>query len=154
MWQFTAIVVGRGWLVDVTTWVLSARLQGVLSPWASQQQARAELRQSHQCSSHWGAWPRTGGRCVAVSQGTLEIPAAPFAGEGMVFWEEGGSVVGERSGLTPPPGELGFSLPGLEGLCLEGDSKPGTILMSPRPTCLWGSLGCFCPCLGFTAYTI
>lgn len=59
MWQFTAIVVGKGgWLVDVTTRALSAWLREVCSPWVTEQQARAELQQSGQRSSCRGAWPR------------------------------------------------------------------------------------------------
>lgn len=39
---------GKGGLVDVTTWALSAWLQGVHCPWVTQQQAKAELQQDHQ----------------------------------------------------------------------------------------------------------
>lgn len=56
-----------------------------------------------------------------------------------------GSVVGEKSGLTLSPGELGFSLSRLEGPCLEGDSKPGTILIPPPPLASGGPVAASVP---------
>lgn len=71
-------------------------------------------------------------------------------------WPSGrraGLAVGEGSGLILPSGELGFSLSSLERLCLESDSKSGTILMSPPSLASGCSYGCFCSRLGFNSCT-
>lgn len=132
--------------MDVITWALSAWLQGVRSPWTTQQQARAELPQPHQCSRHWGAWPRAGGTAVWLfPKGPWRYLQPHLQGKVWSSGRRAGSVVGERSGLIPPPGELVFSLPGLEGPCLEGDSKPGTILMPPPPLASGGPVAASVP---------
>lgn len=135
MWQFTAIVVGSGGVGGRHNLGFICLAAG-----------------SPQPLGHSGA----SGRAAAVCQlrscwgdglGLWLFPKGPWRYlqphlQGKV-WPSGrrvGSAVGERPGLIPPPGELGFSLPGFEGPCLEGDSKPGTILMPPPPLASGGVL--------------
>lgn len=86
-------------MVDVTAWALSSPAVGTPQPpgylTARQSGAVADLIEPLQ---QLGAWPRVGGTIVQWLSfpGTLEIPAALIAGEGMAFGRRTGSVVGGR----------------------------------------------------------
>lgn len=90
MWQFTAIVVGRGggwWTSSLGLYLPGCRESAGPGPLSSKpgQSCRSPISAAATGEHGLGLADHR----VAVSQGTLEIPAAPFAREGMVFWEEG-----------------------------------------------------------------
>lgn len=101
---------------------------GFISPRPRVSTARGSLT-SKTVPSHrrsWRAWPRAGGTTAEAEfpEGPWGHPQSPFAGEGMVFGEEGWLIVGGRCRTDPHRWGAGVLHPWTS---LQGDSQPGTL---------------------------